>query len=97
MSASGSATTFIVPWSYRAYRALILVVFTLIMLLVALGAAGHGPADSLHQPTNSAIAWVKKAMGINEISRIAPRAAVKKKVNNAKKAPTKVKPKKASK
>jgi hypothetical protein len=66
MSASRSAAMFTVPWSYRGYRALILVVFVLILVFAGLGAAGHGPVSVLHKPTDQAVTWVKKTMGISE-------------------------------
>ncbi len=51
------------PLSYRIYRGVIVAAFVLALLLVGLGAAGHGPAHALAGPTDAATFWIRKQMG----------------------------------
>lgn len=73
-SPSGSTTT---PLSYRLYRAAIVLVFALVLVVTGLGAAGHGPAQALGKPASEAIAWSKQMMGIT--APVADKNANKKK------------------
>jgi len=52
------------PLSYRIHRLAVVAVFLLALLIVGLGAAGHGPATALGGPTSTAVTWVKQQMGL---------------------------------
>lgn len=59
-------TTRVPPISYRVYRAFVVLVFVLALVVVGLGATGSGPARALRGPTDQAVTWVKHHMGVDE-------------------------------
>lgn len=60
--ADAPPTTWTVPLSYRCYRGAVVLVAILILLLVGLGAGGHGPLHALGDPTSAVIAWIETQM-----------------------------------
>lgn len=48
-----------VPVSYRVHRLAVVAIFLVALLVVGLGAAGHGPAAALAGLRRTAVTWVK--------------------------------------
>lgn len=55
-----------VPLSYRCYRGAVVLVAVLVLVLVGLGASGHGPFHALGNPTSTAIDWIDMQMGTSQ-------------------------------